>query len=93
MTEQQKRALVYMEKDLEKAQSLDLDIVNTDRYSVITALNYIKELEEELEVCSGAMLISTEFIENNYIHKNILRKIKANTDTYRDFTEEVIKLL
>ena len=32
-------------------------------------------------------------LENNSISKDTLRKIKANTDTYRDFTEEVIKLL
>ena len=34
-----------------------------------------------------------EDLENNCISKETLRKIKANTDTYRDFTEEVLKLL
>lgn len=38
-------------------------------------LNYIKELEEKIEVCTdtGARLISTEFIKNNFINKQVIR--------------------
>lgn len=31
--------------------------------------------------------------ENQYISIETLRKLNENTDTYRDFTEEVLKLL
>lgn len=39
---------------------------------------YIRKLQKDLE---------------ESISKETLRKIKTNTDTYRDFTEEVLKLL
>lgn len=39
----EKEALVYLKKDLEKAQELELQIVNTDRTSVEIILNLIKK--------------------------------------------------
>lgn len=40
-----------------------------------TVLNYIEELEEKIKVCTdtGAKLIDTKFIKNNYIPKQKIR--------------------
>ena len=40
-----------------------------------TVLNYIEELEEKIKVCTdtGAKLISTKFIKNNFIPKQKIR--------------------
>lgn len=48
-------------------------------------INHCKDIE--------TILNYIEELENNSISKETLRKINANTDTYRDFAEEVLKLL
>ena len=43
-------------------------IIKEYNESVGTVLDYVRELEEKIEVCTdtGARIISTEFIKNNY---------------------------
>lgn len=48
-------------------------------------INHCEDIETVLNCIKG--------LENNSISKETLRKINANTDTWRDFTEEVLKLL
>ena len=63
------------------------------------AINFLIDTDfDPLEYEMGVNAIDTVLIyikelENNSISKETLRKIKANTDTYRDFAEEVLKLL
>lgn len=64
-----------------------------------TVLNYIEELEYNNEILKKLPNAKDKLIDTlkkrlfDTIDKETLRKIKANTDTYRDFTEEVLKLL
>ena len=65
--------------------------------AIDTVLIYIKELENHMQrrvaYCNELEKDLFENCENYVVNKDTLRKIKANTDTYRDFTEEVLKLL
>lgn len=49
MTQEENKAITYVKKDLEKAITLELQIVNTDRFSVETILNIINKQQKEIE--------------------------------------------
>lgn len=87
MTERVEQLKEYIErlKESERINQDNFDTLGADIVQVKKDLG----LDEDL-------IISEEMVEEinkKYIDKDIIRKIKENTDTYRDFTEEVIKLL
>ena len=55
--------------------------------AIDTALNYIEELEEKIKVCTdtGAKLIDTKFIKNDYIPKQKIRKKIEELEREFDF--------
>lgn len=85
----------YIEEDLiykENKPQSDFDEFCINHCKDIeTVLNYVKELEENK--LYRLTIGEPPVYESEIILKDTLRKINANTDTYRDFTEEVIKLL
>ena len=56
-------------------------------------LNHIEDLEEKRRITLEQLQDGTYLHRSECINKETLRKINANTDTYRDFAEEVLKLL
>lgn len=94
--------------DEEYRNEIDLEDFEELKQAIDTVLNYIEELETgeiektNLKIAELEYKI-VELEKENYIQKIIineqsisketLRKIKANTDTRYDFTEEVLKLL
>lgn len=67
-------AIEYL-KNLIKNSTISQDPFYTTKIAIDTALNYIEELEEKIKVCTdtGAKLIDTKFIKNNYIPKQKVR--------------------
>ena len=70
MSEEEKKAIVYINKDLEKAIYLDLQIVNTDRFSIETILNPIEkqqknneELKNKLDIANKIIAEMVEYID------------------------------
>lgn len=93
----------YIEQDLiykeDKPQSDFDEFCINHCEDIETVLNYIKELEYNNEILKKIPNAKDKLIDTlekrlfDTIDKETLRKINANTDTYRDFTEEVLKLL
>lgn len=65
--------------------------INKQSITISKQLQEIQELKEENK--EQSLLISTYYVAQNYIPKSKIKEINENTDTYRDFTEEVLKLL
>lgn len=53
-------------------------VINEYNQSLGIALDYIRKLEEKIEECTdtGAKIISTAYIKNNFIHKDKIREKK-----------------
>lgn len=77
MTEEEKKAIVFIKKDLEKSKNLDLQIVNTDRISIQTLLNLIEKQGKRIS-----------YLEND-ARKIIQEELdKAKIDLYKNYVSK-----
>lgn len=73
MTEEKKKAIEYLNKDLKKADMLEMT-VHTDNESLRTALNLIKSQQEEIEK-----------LRNN--NKRLLKKLRNRVKEVKKLTK------
>ncbi len=73
MTEEEKKAIEYLNKDLKKADMLEMT-VHTDNESLRTALNLIKSQQEEIEK-----------LRNN--NKRLLKKLRNRVKEVKKLTK------
>lgn len=97
MTEQEKKAIEFTKYYIKEYFFEEIAIQDDFDFkdSITIILNLITKQQEEI---GRHKMYKTYYEEQNevnkkFISKETIRKIKANTDTRYDFTEEVLKLL